>query len=110
MTSQTARTAEPLALPLDVSAPPSPPGKPSHLNARTDLHSLPTARRRPGKGQPQLAALIPPCPHCGSALTHLELPLADDGNIEADRHRCDTCGRHYWQLTLPGTGRRQTVR
>lgn len=48
--------------------------------------------------------MISPCPHCGSQHTHLELPLADDHSISADRHRCDDCRGHWWQLhDLPGS-------
>jgi hypothetical protein len=46
-------------------------------------------------------AVVPLCPHCGSRRTHLELPLADDDQVSGDRHRCDGCGGHWWQLHLP---------
>ncbi|HEY0410112.1 MAG TPA: hypothetical protein VGE42_07565 [Candidatus Dormibacteraeota bacterium] len=56
------------------------------------------------RGQRRLQGVISPCPHCGSQHTHLELPLADDHSISADRHRCDDCRGHWWQLhNLPGS-------
>jgi hypothetical protein len=53
---------------------------------------------RVARGQRRLPGVVSPCPHCGSRRTHLELPLADDAGISADRHRCDDCRGHWWQL------------
>jgi transposase-like protein len=59
------------------------------------------ARRIAQARQLPLAAVVPSCPHCGAARTRLELAMADDDEISGDRHRCDECGGHWWQLHLP---------
>jgi hypothetical protein len=59
------------------------------------------APRRGARPEQLPLAVVPACPHCGSARTHLEQAMADDEDVRGDRHRCDGCGGHWWQLHLP---------
>lgn len=60
----------------------------------------------PGNGQASgrqlsLPGLPGSCPHCGSAKVDLDALGDDTGELEADRWRCRTCERVWWQLARP---------
>jgi transposase-like protein len=41
------------------------------------------------------------CPHCGAGAVDLDAVGDDTGTLEADRWRCRSCGRVWWQLSTP---------